>query len=114
MPKESNMEQVIERLRASKIRYLQNNDERAKSDGRAWVRHHAAYEDLLQIELLDFSGEPAFEGAFVSEFAAALGPDDPQQALDTFIYEIDPNNDLYIKQFVLGALELWAEVKPRL
>jgi hypothetical protein len=100
MPEESNMEQVIERLRASKIRYLQNNDERAKADGREWVERHAAYEDLLQIELLDFKGEPAFEGAFVRDFAAALDPDDPDQALEFFIYEISPNNDLYIKQFV--------------
>src|SRR5947208_13665450 len=64
----SNMEQVIERLRASKTEYETSEHDRGRKDGHAWACRRATYAELNAISNLELGGDE-----FALQFDTALG-----------------------------------------
>src|SRR6476620_501940 len=52
-----NMEQVIERLRASKTAFAEKEQADGLAHGRSWAQQHASYKHLRAVVDLDFTDE---------------------------------------------------------
>ena len=114
MPKDANMEQVIERLRASKAAFVSSQADEGRKNGREWARLRASYEDLQNIAKLEFSDLTSSN--YAHQFDCALGPE-PSRWEESFWFEPDGGSipsDEYVEAFAEGAKDVWEEVADNL
>jgi hypothetical protein len=108
-----NMEQVIERLRASKTAFAEKEQADGLKHGRSWAQQHASYEELRTVANLDLTNETDY-AALVDK---ALGNIDLHWD-DSFWQDGDdvrrlPSNE-YVQGFVDGALDVWSQVADKI
>jgi hypothetical protein len=115
LPKEDEMEAMIERLRASKAKYKESERTAGVEAGKKWAINLADYEELKLIANLDISDCGDEEGnawAWVDEH---LGNEHPDES-----FLIDPDHprscpsDEYVEGFLEGAALMWDEVADKL
>lgn len=109
-PKEPDMSDVIERLKASKTEFEAREQAEGQQDGRKWAMDKADYEELQTVAGMELW---RFQSPFWSAFDRLLGLDD---RADSFWTDWDPKkpSDPYVQAFVEGAGEVWSEVSDRL
>src|SRR5438105_4890147 len=66
----STIDEVIERLRASKATAEGHDQMTGRADGERWAKKHASYRELRRIGDLDLDPD---EGSYASQFDRALG-----------------------------------------
>ncbi|MGX1354555.1 hypothetical protein AB7M49_008180 [Bradyrhizobium elkanii] len=108
------MEQVIERLRLSKAKFLENQTGSGRRRGREWAQLYADYDDLQRLSKLhNFSDG----NAYAYQFDLALG-NIPEEGASFWVDEetgrVEYPNDEYVAGYLEGALSVWAEVKDKL
>jgi hypothetical protein len=113
--KGDNMEQVIERLRASKTAFADKERAEGRTHGRDWARLHASFEDLRTVANLDFDRQPdsSSYGALLDK---ALGNTDLSYDRSFWQDSEDwsiPSNE-YVEAFVKGAKDVWNEVADKI
>src|SRR5436305_972571 len=79
--KVENMEQVIERLKASKAEHEISENQRGRKDGHKWACQLASYKDLKAISDLELEGAD-----FAAQFDVALG-NNPREGASFWIDE---------------------------
>lgn len=112
LPKDPNMHQVVERLRASKAEFLKQENDQGREQGRDWAKRRASYDQLRRIAEIELSGEH-----FALQFDRAFDPNFDGNPQDSFWFEPDeawPPSDEYVEAFVEGAKDVWDEVADEL
>ena len=102
------MEQIIERLRASKAQYLTSAEQAGRKEGREWASVSAEYRDLESLSALKQDFESEGSPLFVQEVVNAL-----ERSKD----EIFGDGDVSFSRFsgwLRGVLEIWDEVKDKI
>ena len=105
----NNMEQVIERLRASKTAFVDKERAEGVSAGRNWAQQHASYEHLRTIANLDLSEET--DCAVLMD--KALGNTSLNRD-KSFWQDGDLPSDEYVEAFVDGARDVWDQVADKI
>jgi hypothetical protein len=108
-----NMEDVIERLRASKTDFAEKELADGRAHGRNWAQQHASFEDLRAVANLDLTHETN-HAALVDK---TLGNTDLNRD-DSFWQDGDefwtlPSNE-YVEGFVAGAEDIWNKVADKI
>jgi len=110
VPKDPNMDQVIERLRASKIEHEKAVAKKGRQDGREHAKRWLKYADLQAIANLELEGEH-----FASQVDRALGNSGTQWG-DSFWNDGEMNtapSDDYVEAFVEGCKDIWNEIADK-
>ncbi len=112
IPKDPNMNQVVERLRASKTEFEQAQAAEGRKHGREWAKMHASYNQLRALSKLELKGDD-----FAPQFDRALGPTEDRH--DSFWYDptLDdylPPSDEYVQAYLDGCHDIWNEVEKQL
>jgi hypothetical protein len=113
-PKDLNMEDVVSRLRASKAKYVEQQNAEGRKQGREWAMKRAEFNELRSLASIDFDYVP--EGWNYARYADhALGID-PTEEGDSFWFDPEgsPTPDEYVEAFVKGAREVWDQVEDKL
>jgi hypothetical protein len=106
-----NMETVVERLRASKMEDQQNSLAAGKQEGRDWAGSHATYSELRRVSKIKDGSWSSLRNAVDPNDELVYG--DLQNHL--FGDTSDPTDDEeYVRGFILGAQELFDEVRGKL
>ena len=112
------MEQVVERLRASKASFLEQSERaQGKRHGQNWAKTHASFNELRTVANLKF--DDAAAGKYGIELDKALGNTEVRYE-ESFWQDGDPDRiwsippDKYVEAFVEGAREVWDEVEDKL
>jgi hypothetical protein len=110
MPEDPNMQQVIDRLRASKAAFVSSQAAEGRQHGRDWAKLRAKYEDLRRIARLELSGS-----SYAIQVDSALGRES-QQWEESFWFEPEGSvpADEYVEAFVEGAKDVWDDVSDKL
>ncbi|WP_156446598.1 MULTISPECIES: hypothetical protein [Hyphomicrobiales] len=112
--KEPVMEDVIERLRASKAEYEQFETTEGSRAGREWAMKFAAYPDLKamgEMDLDSYYGDEPLHHVVDRH----LGHDGDRD--ESLFFDHDTRKmagDEYVKAFVAAAAEVWQEVSEKL
>lgn len=125
-----NMQDVIERLKASKIESQGEISAEGRRDGEAWARDHAEYSELREIAkaLRDAEGQPceAFEVAEENRFTGAqlfvwtIRPHVKGDIMEAGMFweaegfEKGSPDDDYVQAFAEGAMVVWNQVVTKL
>jgi hypothetical protein len=111
--KGENMDQVIQRLRASKTEFVENETAQGREDGRDWATRYADYKDLKRVAGLQFYGHE--ECAYQLDQALGFKPGDGDSFwIDEDTGRISRPSDEYVQGYVEGARDVWDEVKDKL
>ncbi len=101
------MSDVIERLRASKQRSEESDENVGRKEGQEWARRRAEYSELRRLESLDLSASASnLLEQITGEYGA--GSDDIAQ-----FFGLENESELtevYIAAFVEGAIGVWNEI----
>jgi hypothetical protein len=111
-PQEPTMEDVINRLRASKATFEEKQTAEGQKAGRDWAMKNADYGALRTIASLELRHQPYWQ-----EFDAALGVDPRGGMEESFWFDgerLDPPSDEHVEAFVAGAQEVWNEVADKI
>ena len=121
------MSDVIERLRASKQRSEESDENVGRKEGQEWARRRAEYSELRRLESLDLSAisdaaSMNSDSGILRLYASNLleqitgeygaGSDDIAQ-----FFGVENESDLtevYIGAFVEGAIEVWNEIEDQI
>jgi hypothetical protein len=106
------MEQVIERLRASKASFEERERTAGVEFGQRFAKRSASYEHLRAIAELRLVGIPPRAGDV--DRALGLKVLDPRESFWREGGELKVPSDEYVKGFVDGASDVWAEVVDKL
>ena len=115
MPEDPNIDQVIERLRASKAASWEINLKHARERGREWARKRASYDKLKTVSRLRLTEQ----GTYAHQFDRLTFEEDSGD-MGGYFYEIClPNNDPmppddYVEAFVEGVKDVWAQVGDKI
>jgi hypothetical protein len=112
------MDNVIERLRASKAEFEDSERQGGMKDGLAWAKSSASYKDLRALAQFD-------TGVFYEEFEMGvmvdklLGNDVQNEGPLASLWSDGTDNlvmpvNAYVEAFVDGAKELWEEVQDKI
>lgn len=130
---EKQMEDVVQRLRASALRARAEDAEEGHEEGYQWARHLAEARELMRLanahedadgdwrKVFDPDGVPSPPPAAVT-FVAIIDAEDSANSRVTEFWENtlgeDPgkayDDDEYVAAFADGALRLWAEVEDQI
>ncbi|WP_298876829.1 hypothetical protein [uncultured Bradyrhizobium sp.] len=117
--KGDDMEGVIERLRASKDQYEDEERDNGIVHGREWAKRRASFKELKAIAQIDF-GSGYFEefdmGMKVDE---VLNNDVRNEGPEASLWSDGSSNlvmpgNAYVEAFVEGAKEVWDEVSDKI
>ena len=111
--KMENMNDVIERLRASKKTAEGMDVDSGFKDGQNWARKFASYRLLKRVAALEFHDD---EIGFASQLDRALGNSGTDWG-DSFwndVGETEPPNDIYVEAFVAGATDVWEAIEDKI
>ncbi len=106
--KGQSMETSIERLRASKAKFIDAVSSEGKEAGRIWARDHAEFDELERVAALDCTSE------WVGAFAQLRDAIDPNQDLADDELGAENHSDEYAAAFIGGAQEFYEEVRTQL
>jgi hypothetical protein len=108
MPDDPDLEQVIERLRASKSDFAVEWIRRAREDGRDWAKRWATYEQLWRIAKLQLFNP------YYKEVNRALGYDEDPQCSPLFHDSEEWPENEYVEAWVEGAKDVWIQVADKI
>ena len=111
--KEPTMENVIERLRASKSEFAQGERELGIQHGRDWAMLRSDYDRLRRMAKIRFGQTDAPYWRVADQ---ALGIDESNRD-DSFWFDHDTGefpSDEYVQAFVEGATEVWEQVSSKI
>ena len=120
------MNDVIERLRASKVGFAQQELQEGREAGMYWAKNKAEYKELRNIAHFDVIGldllggyEAAahcFDKVFYPDLQGGPRPDNDELAYFLGIDEaaLGSLTSEYTEAFVEGAVEVWEEVKDEI
>jgi hypothetical protein len=107
-----NMEQVIERLKASKAEYEISENQRGRKAGHEWACRYASYGALKVVSDLELEGT-----GFAEQFDVALG-NNPREGASFWIDEdtgrVKYPSDKYVFGFWDAADDVFAQVEDKL
>ena len=109
-PKEPTMEDVIERLKASKENSEQQDIVSGRNRGRAWASKGAEYFELklvadLDVRNAEFNEDEDAAAWVISRLEGANLGDFPD------LFGDEPVSDAYVEGFIEGAREIWQAVR---
>lgn len=110
----ANMTTVIERLRASKEKHLQETSKWGLEAGRAWATNKAEYADLVGVsQIVKYSRNDWASASLRS----AVDPEYSMRDQELFEYfNLEPKDvsEALLEAFIKGAQEAYEEVKDKL
>ncbi|WP_324134168.1 hypothetical protein [Bosea sp. (in: a-proteobacteria)] len=112
--KEPVMQDVIERLRASKLEHELYETTEGKKDGRAWAMKTATFTQLRDISRVDVS-QFGDDGRLARHIGKVIG-EDPSDRESSIFFDHGAEalaSDEYVAAFVEGAIEVWEDVKDK-
>ena len=112
-----NMSTMIERLRASKVRHEQDQDDDAKQRGRGWATDRAEFAELKQVADIDLDQFGKGLNSIFKAIHDAVDPDDTLETEDlceTLFGDAVDHTDTWLIAWVEGAQEAFAEVKDQI
>jgi hypothetical protein len=113
-----NMDDVIQRLRASKAQSESECFQQGYEAGQSWAKDDAEAIELQRLDKSWDQGYLAYNAYSVAEAVQPTPRDEApslsfwEEALGDFAHEA--NDDDFVRGFVRGALDLWAEIKAKL
>ena len=117
----STMEDVIERLRASKSRFRLEEISDARKCGADWAKNHAEFSELRRLTTVDTEGFDHVSGpeAAFAVYKHLVGEDPYDKDELANLYMIDPEavdsiTPEFVEGFVLGAGGVWEEIKDHI
>jgi hypothetical protein len=113
--KEPIMEDVIERLRASKFEHEQRETIEGKKDGRAWAMKTASFAELRAIATLDLDPYEGVQPPY--DIVDQRLDHNNASAEESLFYDHTERkmaSDEYVRAFVEAAGEVWEEVEDQL
>jgi len=115
--KGSDMNAVVERLRASKVDYEKHEAERGYEEGVEWAKETATYGQLKKLAETDLGWDlkPHYEyGEMAKWLDERLGLEAPESIFASFRDDGVYPSDEYAESFMNGAVEVWSEVAGQL
>lgn len=118
----NSMPDVIERLRASKGKFVETKTAEAREHGVAWAKTHAEFAELRALSSANLEGLEMLSGIDAAErvWEVVSGDERPTTGdLAEFwgfddVYRIDEISSEYVVGWVEGALSVWDEVSNAL
>jgi len=115
-PKEPTMEDVIERLRASKVSDESAQRSEGTEHGRKWAMLRASYRDLKRLATVDLHGYPEGSAWEIVDLSFGATPGDPESSFwwdlrNGDLGGFEPPDDAYVEGFLEGATEVWDKVE---
>jgi hypothetical protein len=115
---DSDMENVIERLRASKQRFEARQLESGKEIGRKWAKMEAEYHELAALAEFDVDIYPDNTKIDPELLANVIDPDgeNPREWEEFWEdhYGVDTPSDAFLRGFIEGATEVFKEIADQL
>jgi hypothetical protein len=116
LPEEGVMNQVIERLRASKRKDEIGDKEEGLEAGRKWASKQASFKELKKVGDMD---DPDYiEGELWKWFDEEMGIDSRRDPELSFSHDgkggLEPNSDEYVEGFIEGAQQIWNEIADKI
>ena len=108
--KGNDMSTAIERLKASKAKYEQEEADHGEESGRKWALDQADYAELLRVSRINL--EDLQYGGALNELRAAIDPENELES-DELPYDLD-TDDGFAYAFILGAQKAFEEVAAEL
>ena len=134
---EKTMDDVVERLRASKRKMDSEEYQHGYENGRAWANDTAEAAELERLESLEegLKNQPVYGWEFF--FDSQAHPNSAYSTAEDLYFALQPNDqedrdrdaakdfwesaagdselsDSYVRGFAEGALQVWRQVKPQL
>jgi hypothetical protein len=113
LPGSNPSQQVIERVRASKVEFEARERTNGRKRGRDWAMSIAALEQLRAVADLEFDGT---SGGYSFQFDQAVGKD-ASNWRESF-WNVDASSDVpsnqYVEAFVEGARDVWKEIAEKI
>src|SRR5262245_60363687 len=109
MPADPNLDQVIERLRASKAEFDREEIAQAREAGRNWAKLNASYLSLKRIINLTLTGR-----SFAEQVDRALGIPDWGESVWFDGYVKNNPSDEYVEAWIEGVKDVWREVADKI
>jgi hypothetical protein len=113
------MNDVAERLRASKKQSIAVDRQHGREHGRNWAAKEAGYYELRRLGGGDYVPPCDDNTNLAAELDKAIGcevdPRNPEESLwyNTDAEKLEYPSDEYVSAFIDGAREVWEEVKDR-
>jgi hypothetical protein len=108
--RKQDMTTTIERLRASKEKYIEETRRGGKEAGRQWASDKAEYADLVRVANIT---DPTLDA-----LGEAIDPEDRLDWPDKYsiigLDEYECSDDEYVKAFIEGAQEMYSEIEDKL
>jgi hypothetical protein len=111
------MTTTIERLRASKDKYLEKIQDEGVEAGRAWARDRAEFEELRNVANLHESHSSNGLDVTVNDLKKAMDPEDDLSVRDfaeILGFDDQEPSDEFAAAFAEGATDIWIDVKDEL
>ena len=119
---QKSLDDVIQRLRASKLEYEAQAEKSGRRDGLQWARNSASY---LNLSNLAANCKGGYEGLDAESFCSRAGIidwDDREENIEyqvrefweEIIGERATPGQVYLRGFAAGALEVWQQVCDQL
>jgi hypothetical protein len=111
-PKEPTMENVIERLRASKLEFENREKAEGLKHGREWAMRYAPYDTMRKMVAIDL--QRASDGSYGDYVDRVMGVTEAEESF-WFDGEILQNpSDEYVEAYLEGVTEVWDQVSGQL
>jgi hypothetical protein len=113
--KESTMSTAIERLRASKQQAQANDKIEGHKEGRAWAADYAEYAELKRVSAIDLTLDDSGDAAFKTLWKTLYPELSASEVRESCFGDADAAlSDDYVRAFINGAQEFYAEVRSEL
>ena len=112
LPEDLDMNDVIERVRESKVEFELAQAGLGREHGREWAMKRAAYEDLKNISALEFINRA---GSYAAQFQRvyANGDDSVDDFWNDGTSDYSPSDE-YVEAYVEGVKDIWNEIADKI